>query len=247
MGRQKAAAKDLLANILDSIDVQPTQTQPQLKPKPKQSKKTSSAAEKRPAKAPLSESTKSKRPRSSSATTSGSLKCDSPWAPPSITIDNKLVKASDSANDIEVGIALSTALLLPEDLNRNAQMSEYEKFSLMLQRSVQTRKALADKTREVARLQKTNKKAEAKMKTLEDQAEAAIKAKHDTEEKEDAAKAIKKVLEAEKREAKEKTTQAQKELQDALATKEAEIKASDEKAYAEGVADVMADYERQVK
>ena len=40
---------------------------------------------------------------------------------------------------------------------------------------------------------------------------------------------------------------AQIELQDALATKAAEIKAAEEKAYNEGVTDVTADYKSQVK
>ena len=41
--------------------------------------------------------------------------------------------------------------------------------------------------------------------------------------------------------------QAEKELQEALATKEAEIKDADEKAYAQGMADVTDTYEQQVK
>ena len=45
--------------------------------------------------------------------------------------------ASDSAEDINVGVARSTALLLPGDLERNAQYSEYENYALMLQHSVQ--------------------------------------------------------------------------------------------------------------
>ena len=45
--------------------------------------------------------------------------------------------ANDSADDINVGVALSTALLLSSDLNRNAELSEYENYALMLQRSVQ--------------------------------------------------------------------------------------------------------------
>lgn len=101
-----------------------------------ESDKTQSAAEKRPAEAQPSDSTRLKRSRSSSTTTSGSLNRDSPWAPP-ITVDDKPIRAGDSANNIEVSVALSTALLLPENLNRNAQMSEYENFSLMLQHSVQ--------------------------------------------------------------------------------------------------------------
>ncbi|XP_028122969.1 uncharacterized protein LOC114320075 [Camellia sinensis] len=140
-------------------------------------------------------------------------------------------------------------------------MSEYKNFALMLQHSVQAiqyahffsmqafkmRKELADKIREVAGLQKTIKKAEVKMKTLSDQAEAAIKAKDEAEEKTDAVEAIKKVLEAQKKEVEEKMAAAQKELQDALVTKEAKIQAIDEKAYVEGAADVKEDYKKQVK
>ncbi|XP_028086716.1 stress response protein NST1-like [Camellia sinensis] len=90
------------------------------------------------------------------------------------------------------------------------------------------------------------------MKKLEDQAEedqveAAIKAKNDAEEKVGAAEAINKVLQTQLKEVKDKMAEAQRELQDAMATKEAEIKAVDEKGYNKGVADVTADYEKQVK
>ncbi|XP_028070246.1 uncharacterized protein LOC114272723 [Camellia sinensis] len=78
-------------------------------------------------------------------------------------------------------------------------------------------------------------------------AEAAIKAKDDADEKAGAAEAINKVLEAQRKESEEKMAQAQQELRDALATKDAEIKAVDEKGYNKGVADVTADYEKQVK
>ncbi|XP_028105522.1 G-type lectin S-receptor-like serine/threonine-protein kinase SD1-1 [Camellia sinensis] len=136
MGRQKAVAKDFLANIPDSVDAQSAPTQPKLKtkrikkaqPEAKvtqidtedtlsisklaSSERTTSAAEKRPADAQPSESPKSKKPRSSAITISGSRKQDSHWAP-QITLEDKPVRASDSADDINVGVALSTALLLP--------------------------------------------------------------------------------------------------------------------------------------
>ena len=99
------------------------------------SEKTASVPTKRSAETLPSESTKSKRPRSS-AMTSGSKKSDAPWAP-EITLEDKPVMASDSADDINIGVALSTALLLPGDLERNAEFSEYENYALMLQRSVQ--------------------------------------------------------------------------------------------------------------
>ncbi|XP_028116978.1 mucin-7-like [Camellia sinensis] len=130
MGRKKAVAEDLLVDIPDTVNAQPAQSQPQPKPKPKrlkkaqpkatvtqidtedalpisklaESEKTPSAAEKRPAEAEPSQSTRSKRPRSESATTSGSMKSDAPWAPP-ITIEDKPVRVGDSAIDLEVGVA----------------------------------------------------------------------------------------------------------------------------------------------
>ncbi|XP_028062968.1 uncharacterized protein LOC114266278 [Camellia sinensis] len=167
-----------------------------------------------------------------------------------------MIVPTTSTSVLTFGVDLTTALLLSGDLDRNAEMTEYENFALMLQHSAkhahsfsmqsfEIRKALADKTREVASLQKASKKTEAKMKTLADQAEAAVKAKDVAEEKADVAEAINKALEAQRKEAKEKTVEAQKELQDALATKAVEVKVADEKAYAEGVADVMADYEKQ--
>ncbi|XP_028117058.1 uncharacterized protein LOC114314773 [Camellia sinensis] len=114
-----------------------------------------------------------------------------------MTLEDKPVRASDSADDINVGVALSTAMLLPGDFDRNAELSEYENYALMLQCSVQAiqnahsfsvqvfenRKKLADKKRKAASLQKTNKNLQSKMKTLEDQAKAAIKAQNDAEER----------------------------------------------------------------
>ncbi|XP_028101366.1 uncharacterized protein LOC114300706 [Camellia sinensis] len=255
MGRPIPVAKDLLASLLTDVAAQPIPTQP--RPKPKRVKKvlpkakvtqiesedtlpisklaesdnSQPSAGKRRSKSQPSGSPKSKKPRSSSATTSGSKKNDVPWAP-KITLEDKPVFASDSAEDINVGVALSTALLLPGDLERNAKMSEEK---------------LAEARREISSLKKSNKILQSKMKTLEEQAEAAIKAQNDAEEKADSTEALRKVLEAEKREAEDKTSQAQKELQEALATKEAKIKDADEKAYAQGMADVTEAYEQQVK
>ena len=113
--------------------------------------------------------------------------------------------------------------------------------------SFENRERLAKIKREVSSLQKANKSFQSKMKKLEDQAEATIKAQNDAEEKTKSVEAIKKVLEAQKREGEDKMAEAQRELQDALATKEAKVKADDEKGYNEGVADVTADYEKKVK
>ncbi|XP_028121383.1 uncharacterized protein LOC114318619 [Camellia sinensis] len=200
-----------------------------------ETEKSASAAEKRPTEAASSKSTRSKKPRLESATTSRSLKSDAPRAPP-ITIEDKPIRVGDSATDIKVGVTLSTALLLPKDLERNAKVSEYENFALMLQHSVQAfdiKKELVNKTKEAAGLLKT--------------ANAARKAQDEAEEKADAAEAVAKVLEVEKKEAEVKTAEAQAKLIVSLATKDAEIKAADEKAYAEGAADVREYYKKQVK
>ncbi|XP_028121109.1 methyl-CpG-binding domain-containing protein 10-like [Camellia sinensis] len=77
-------------------------------------------------------------------------------------------------------------------------------------------------------------------------AEAATKAQQMAEEKTESAEAIKKVAEAEKKDAEVKKAQAEKELKQALATKNAEITEVDEKAYAQGMADVAEDYKLQV-
>ncbi|XP_028051455.1 uncharacterized protein LOC114256069 [Camellia sinensis] len=95
------------------------------------------------------------------------------------------------------------------------------------------KKELADKTKEARSLQKTINKAKAKMKTLINQAEEAKKAQDEAKERVGAAEAIAKVLEAEKKEAEAKAAEAQVKLIAALATKEAEVKAVDEKAYDE--------------
>ncbi|XP_028076391.1 otolith matrix protein OMM-64-like [Camellia sinensis] len=162
MGRSKPIAQNLLADLPTDADAVPSQPVPPPKPKrikkaqPKakaveaedslpisklaESKKTSSAPAKRSAETQPSESTQSKRPRSASATTSGSKKPNVPWAP-KLTLEDRPIMSTESADDINVGVALSTALLLPSDLERNAGYSEYENYALMLQHSVQAETA----------------------------------------------------------------------------------------------------------
>ncbi|XP_028070174.1 uncharacterized abhydrolase domain-containing protein DDB_G0269086-like [Camellia sinensis] len=254
MVRPRPVVQDLLADI--PTDAEATPAQSMLPPKQKrvkkaqpkakttdaeaedalpisklaESKKSTSTSTKRSAEGQPSGSTQTKRPRSSSATTSASKKPDVPWAP-DLSLEDRPIMASESADDINVAVALSTALLLPNDLERNAKLSEYENYALMLQHSTAQR--------EIRTL-------EAKMKKLEDQAEAATKNQTLALEKAEAAEAVKKVAEAEKREAEAQKVQAQKELQQALATKEAEVKEADEKAYAQGMADVAEDYKLQL-
>lgn len=160
MVRPSPVAQDLLADLPTDADAVPTHAMPPPKskrvkkaqPKAKatdaeaedalpisqlaESKKSTSASTKRSAEAQPSGSTQSKRPRSSSATTSASKKPDVPWAP-QLTLEDRPIMASESADDINVGVALNTALLLPKDLEQNAELSEYENYALMLQHSVQ--------------------------------------------------------------------------------------------------------------
>ncbi|XP_028073476.1 dynactin subunit 1-like [Camellia sinensis] len=91
------------------------------------------------------------------------------------------------------------------------------------------KKELVHKTKKAAGLLKTINKAEAKMKTLIDQAKVAKQAQGEAEERAETTDTIAEVLKAEKKEAEAKMIEAQAELRDALATKAAKIKAADEK------------------
>ncbi|THG00415.1 hypothetical protein TEA_019691 [Camellia sinensis var. sinensis] len=159
MVRPRPVVQDPLADLPTDADAAPTHAMPPPKPKrvkkaqPKAkvtdaevddalpisqlagSKKSTSASTKRSAEAQPLGPTQSKKPRSSSATTSASKKPDVPWAP-ELTLEDRPIMASESADDINVGVALSTALLLPNDLERNAKLSEYENYALMLQHCV---------------------------------------------------------------------------------------------------------------
>ncbi|XP_028118067.1 protein sumv-2-like [Camellia sinensis] len=122
MGRPKPVAHDLLADLPVDADAEPSQSMPPPKPKrtkraqPKakvtqvesedtlpisklaESKKTSSAPAKRSVETQPSESTQSKKPRSASASTSGSKKPDVPWAP-KITLEDMPIISGESADD----------------------------------------------------------------------------------------------------------------------------------------------------
>ncbi|XP_028073972.1 KNR4/SMI1 homolog [Camellia sinensis] len=226
MGRPKPIAKDLLASIPSDVDAQPTQALPPPKPKrikkaqPKakgtqiesedallisklaESDKSQPSARKRRSEAQPFESPKSKKPKSSSATTLGSKKHAAPWA-----------------------------------------IQNAHSFSVQ---SFENRQKLANMKKEFSSLQKANKNLQSKMKRFEDQADVAIKAQTEAEEKAESFEAIRKVAESQRKEAKEKMAQAEKELQKALATKEAEIKDADKKAYAQGMANVTEAYEKQL-
>ncbi|XP_028091631.1 uncharacterized protein LOC114291949 [Camellia sinensis] len=129
-----------------------------------ESGKTASVPTKRSAETQPSEFTQSKKPRSSFATTSGSKIPRVPWVP-EITLEDKPVLACDSADDINVGVALSTAVLLSGDLERNVKMSEYENYAFMLQRSVQDE----DKDDDEALVRKPKDASETKSPSQDDQ------------------------------------------------------------------------------
>ncbi|XP_028060679.1 enolase-phosphatase E1-like [Camellia sinensis] len=252
MGCKKAVADDLLADIPNVVAVQSLSSQSQPKPKPKRLKKAQPKA--------MVTQIDTEDTLQISKLAEGE-KTSSAAEAPSITIEDKPVRAGDSADDIEDGVVLSIALLLPKDLDRNAEVSEYENFTMMLHHSVKAiqhtysfaiqafdiKKELVNKAKEAANLLKSINKAEAKMKTLMDQAKAAKQAQEEADERVGAAEAIAKVHETEKKEADAKTTKAQVEVIAALATKDAEIKVADEKTCVEGVADVREDYKKQVK
>ncbi|XP_028078089.1 uncharacterized protein CG45076-like [Camellia sinensis] len=239
MRRNKAVVEDLLADIPGVVTVQSSPSRSQPKPKQKMVKRAKEKA---------------------SFTQVEYKDTVSISKAPVITIEDKPARVGDSAIDnIEVVVALSTALLFPTDLNHMAEVSEYENFALMMQHSVLTiqhaytfamkaeelKKELVHKTKEAAGLLKSLNNAEDKMKVLLDQAKAAKQAQDQAEEKTGAAEAVAEVLKAEIKEAEAKTAKAQAKLRRALATKEAEIKAADEKAYAEGAADVCEEYKKQ--
>ncbi|THG20904.1 hypothetical protein TEA_016945 [Camellia sinensis var. sinensis] len=247
MGRPKPVAVDLLADLPADVGAVPTQSMPP--PKPKRTKRAQPKAKVTQVESedalPISKLAESKKTSSAPAKRM-EFKNENIFIS-KITLEDRPIMSSESADDINVGVALSTALLLLGDLERNAEYSEYENYALMLQHSVQAiqhahsfsmqafenRAKLVDLKREVSALKKENKSLQLKMKKLEDQAEAATKAQTLVEEKAESAEAIRKVAEAEKRDAEDKKAQAEKELQDALSTKDAEIKAADEKAYAQ--------------
>ncbi|XP_028100537.1 uncharacterized protein LOC114299907 [Camellia sinensis] len=137
-------------------------------------------------------------------------------------VGDRPLRAGDSAiESVEVGTVLSTAVLLPADMNQMAKLHEYENFALMMQHSIlaiQHTHSYAVKAELIKKDLIAQGKAEAKAEEAESAAEAAK------------AKAKAKVAEV-------KVVEAEEKLMETLDNKEAEIKATDEKAYAESQAD----------
>ncbi|THG05097.1 hypothetical protein TEA_012903 [Camellia sinensis var. sinensis] len=235
MGRPKPVAQDLLADLPVDAEAEPTQSMPPPKPKrtkraqPKakvtqvesedalpvsklaESKKASSAPAKRSAETPPSESTQSKKPRSASVTTSGSKKPDVPWAP-KITLEDRPIMSNESADDINVGVALSTALLLPGDLERNVEynrpiMSNESADDINVGVALSTALLLPgglERNAEYSEYENYALMLQHSVQKLEEQVEAATKAQQIAEEKAESAEAIRKVVEAEKIEAEDR-------------------------------------------
>ena len=151
---------NLLADLPDDMDDAPPQTVPPPKQKrvkkdqpkakatvddaeaedalpiSKLAEKITSAPAKRPAEAQPSGATQQKKPRSTSTSTSGSRVPKVPWEP-KVTLEHRPVYTNESAADVNIGVALSTAVLLDGDMERNEKMSGYENYALMMQHSVQ--------------------------------------------------------------------------------------------------------------
>ncbi|XP_028118691.1 CO(2)-response secreted protease-like [Camellia sinensis] len=101
---------------------------------------------------------------------------------------------------------------------------------------------LVHKTMKIAGFFFTLNNAEAKIKVLLDQAKVARRAQDQATEKAEATEAVGKVLRFEIKDAEEKTIKVKTELQEVLVAKEAEIKATDEKAFSKGQVAVCDTY-----
>ncbi|GMP79381.1 hypothetical protein CsSME_00034951 [Camellia sinensis var. sinensis] len=131
--------------------------------------------------------------------------------------------AGDSAlDDLEVGVAISTAVLLPVDINRMVELSEYENYAMMMQhcflghsQAVKTdafKKKFTQKTKEATKLLTSLNKAEDRIRGLLDKDKATKLALKVAENCAEAAENVAEVAQAEAKEAKEKEAQAQTEL-----------------------------------
>ncbi|XP_028092493.1 tropomyosin-2-like [Camellia sinensis] len=175
-------------------------------------------------------------------------------------LDGRPLTVGDSAANLEIEAALSTAVLLPEDMNCMAELHEYEDFAFLMQHSVlaiqhahsyatkteMMRKDLAKKTKEAAKLLSSLNKAKASNRALMDQAKDAKTAQSLAEEKAKEAKNEAEAARADLEAANAKVADMEAKLQEALANKEAEVKAADEKAFEEGQATVHDQYKQQV-
>ncbi|XP_028097119.1 uncharacterized protein LOC114296988 [Camellia sinensis] len=108
-----------------------------------------------------------------------------------------------------------------------------------------TRKELAKKTQEAAKLFFSLNHAEANNRTLFDQAKASRAAQNQAKKKAKTAEANAEATKANLEDAKAKAIELEAKLQEALDSKDAEVKAADEKAFEEGQAAVCDQYKGQ--
>ncbi|GMP47435.1 hypothetical protein CsSME_00015168 [Camellia sinensis var. sinensis] len=133
--------------------------------------------------------------------------------------DRPLLAGDSALDNLEVSAAISTAVLLPADLNRMAELTEYENYAMMMQHCVlqghslavkanDFKKELTKKTNEAAKLLTSLNKAEARIRGLLDQAKVTLLALKNAEDRAEAAENVAQVAQAEEKEAKEKEVQA---------------------------------------
>ncbi|GMP60614.1 hypothetical protein CsSME_00023399 [Camellia sinensis var. sinensis] len=225
MGRQPTITEDLLAGLSDVI---PSDSEKDPEASVLVSKLAE--AEKRQAEVEPSDPPLTKKPRSEDTEVPNSFHSKEPWSYVLMVGDRPMSTDDSVIDSIQVGAALSTAVLLPSNMVRMAEITDYENFALMMQHSVlhahsfttkaeAVKKELTQRTKEATRLLFSLNQAKARACYFMDKSKAIQAAQSQAEEKAEAAEAI------------TEAAQAEAELKNALGSKEAEIKEADEKAY----------------
>ena len=98
--------------------------------------KSSTVAEKRPAAVVTPDAPPPKKPRPDRPKGSNNFPRNMTWAPEVMVRDRPLPPDESVIESVKVGVVLSTAVLLPEDMNHMDDLHAYETFGLMLQHSV---------------------------------------------------------------------------------------------------------------
>ncbi|XP_028065624.1 uncharacterized protein LOC114268625 [Camellia sinensis] len=194
-----------------------------------ETEKSRMTAEKRPAEVDASDSQPSKKPRSEQPKGSQSFSRNMTWAP-EVMVDDKPLTAGDNTMNLEVGVALPMAIQHAHSYAVKTEMM---------------RKGLARKTKEVAKLLSSLHHAGANNQALLDQAEASKVTQDLAEEKAKTANDEAETARADLEAAKGKAADLEAKLQEALASKEAEVNAADEKAFEEGQTAVRDQYKQQ--
>ncbi|GMP73874.1 hypothetical protein CsSME_00031474 [Camellia sinensis var. sinensis] len=233
MGYKPTVAKDMLAGLLDILPFDSEQDPEDSVPISKLAETEKRQAEVEPSDPPLT-----KKPRSEGIEVPSSSHSKEPWSPV-LMVGDRLMLADDSViNNIQVNAALFMVVLLPSDMVRMAEITNYENFVLIMQHfvlTIQHAHSFAAKVEAVKKeLTQRTKEAEVQARHFMDKSKAAEAAQSQAEEKSKAAETI------------AKAAQAEAELKNALAFKEVEIKKADDKAYAKGQADANKGVEADV-